>query len=184
MRKIIIFLSSLLFIVGMTACSQSNNETDKEDDNNTDHEMTEDDGERDEDDSSDQNKSDEPDDELVEEAGNQDDMRKMMEELDLVEIEVEISYGKDKEYEAEIEHHDNGDIESEVEDEINDEDIDDDLKAFNNIYPKVKKLNVSKDMDKQDVIDQFLEAFELDSDYEKFEVEFTFDDGTKLSYED
>jgi len=40
----------------------------------------------------------------------------MMSALDVNEIEMEISYGKDQEYEAEIEHHDNGDIEAEVED--------------------------------------------------------------------
>lgn len=117
-------------------------------------------------------------------ANNQEDMKKMMEELNFTEIEVEISYGKDKEFEFEIEHHSNGDIEAEVEDELNGIDIDNDLEAFNHVYPNVKKLEIDQGTDKQEVIKQVLEAFDLKDNYEEFEVEFKFEDGTKLSYED
>lgn len=118
------------------------------------------------------------------EAKNQDDMKEMMDQLNFTEIEIEISYGKDKEYEVEIEHHSNGDIEAEVEDEINGIDIDDDLEAFNHLYPLVKQLNVNQGSDKQDVINQVLNIFNLDSDYEKFEVEITFEDGVEIEFED
>src|SRR5699024_5568268 len=104
--------------------------------------------------------------------------------LSFTEFEIEISYGKDKEYEAEIERHSNGDIEAELEDELNGIEIDDDLKAFNEIYPNARKLNIQKDTEKQDVIDQVLKAFDLDSNYEEFEAEFKFEDGTKISFED
>lgn len=120
----------------------------------------------------------------VGEAKNQDDMKSMMAELSFYEIELEVSYGHDQEYEAEIEHHHNGDIEAEVEDELNGVKLSDDVKAFNYIYPKAKNVTVTKDMDKQAVIDEVLRAFDLKNDYEKFEVEFEFEDGTKLSYED
>lgn len=186
MKKALMMFSSLFLIIGVTACGQSDNTIDSEEDS-ANQEMTEDNNETEGDENTaadDEADGDDTVDQSDDAAQNQDDMKDMMSELDFDEIEVEISYGKNKEYEAEIEHHDNGDIEAEVEDEINGEDIEDDVKAFNSIFPKAKKLNISKDMEKQDVIDQVLEAFELDADYEEFEVEFTFDDGTKLSVED
>lgn len=119
-----------------------------------------------------------------EEAANQEDMQAMLEILDFYEIELEVSYGPDQEFEVEIEHHSNGDVEAEVEDELNDVDLNDDVEAFNYIYPYVKNLKVSKDMDKQSVIDAVLQAFDLEADYEKFEVEFEFEDGVELEFED
>lgn len=118
------------------------------------------------------------------EAKNQDDMKEMLQQLDFYEFELEVSYGNDKEFEIQIEHHSNGDVEAEVEDELNDKNINDDLDAFNYIYPNAKKLNVSQDMDKQDAIDQILQAFDLPDDYEKIEIEFEFEDGAKLEFED
>lgn len=118
------------------------------------------------------------------EAKNEDDMKEMLQQLDFYEFELEVSYGNDKEFEIQIEHHSNGDVEAEVEDELNDKNINDDLDAFNYIYPNAKKLNVSQDMDKQDAIDQILQAFDLPDDYEKIDIEFEFEDGVKLSFED
>ena len=84
---------------------------------------------------------------------NQDDMKEMMNQLNFTEIKIEISYGHDKEYEAEIEEHNNGDIEAEVEDEINSVDINDDLEAFNHLFPLVQQLNIEQSIEKQDVIE-------------------------------
>ncbi|MDY0394417.1 YusW family protein [Virgibacillus halophilus] len=196
MKKFMTVCSALLLAVFLTACgqndSQSNNETEKgstqENSEKSEDNIDNGNGQKPADDnqSDDKNTSDNESNgtSSTDEAKNQDDMKKMMKNLDFKEIEVEISYGKNKEYEAEIEHHDNGNIEAEVEDEIHNEDISDDVKAFNSVYPKAKKLNIDKNTKKQDAIDQVLKAFDLQSDYEKFEVEFTFDDGTKLSFED
>ncbi len=118
------------------------------------------------------------------EAKNQDDMKEMMKQLNFSEIEIEVSYGKNKEYEFKIEHHSNGDIEAEVEDEINGIDIDEDLAAFNHLFPLVKMLTVEQGMDKQEVINQVLDVFELDRNYEKFDAEFTFEKGIKVEFED
>src|SRR5699024_9110325 len=87
-------------------------------------------------------------------------------------------------YEVEIERHDNGDVKAEIEDELTGEDIDNDLEAFNKLYPLVKQLEMEQATDKEDVIQQVLDVFDLEDDYEEFEVEIKFDDGTELSYED
>lgn len=179
MKKIITLFSALLLAVFLTACGQSDDNTNGATDNNEtqgDSEQTEQGSNNDE--------SNDSETDFPEKAEHQDDMKKMMEALDFEKIEVEISYGKDKEFELEIEHHSNGDIEAEVEDELNDIDIDDDLEAFNHIYPDVKKMNIDRGMEKEEVINQVLKAFDLADDYEEFEVEITFEDGTKISYED
>lgn len=118
------------------------------------------------------------------EATSQDDMKEMMAVLNFSEIEIDISYGSDQDYEAEIDHRDNGDIEADVEDDVNGIHIEDDLEAFNELYPKVKQLDITQDTAKEDVIQQVLQAFDLKDDYEKFDVEIKFNDGKKISYED
>ncbi|MBD8007190.1 YusW family protein [Bacillus norwichensis] len=80
------------------------------------------------------------------------------------EIEVEVSYGKDQEYEAEIEQGKNHPIEAEVEDELNNI-YTKGKEAFDDIYPKAKKLNLTSDSSDKEVIDQVLKAaFDLKSD--------------------
>lgn len=117
-------------------------------------------------------------------AENQDDMKEMLNALDFYEFDLDVDYGDDKDFDIEIDHHSNGDIEAEVEDDLNNKHINDDLEAFNYIYPNVKKLNVSKDIDKQDAIDQVLKAFDLPEDYREIEIEFEFEDGTKVKFEE
>ncbi|GGJ93922.1 hypothetical protein GCM10007063_15560 [Lentibacillus kapialis] len=190
MKRIIAIGASLLLAVMLTACGQSDNQSNGNSDSSseTDNSQQEDmsqNGNDDEKNTEDNNTgSNDSAAKSTEKAKNQDDMKATLDKLDFNEIEVEVSYGKDKEYEAEIEHHENGAVEAEVEDELDGTTIDDDLKAFNNLYPKVSKLQLGKNIDKQDAIDQVLKAFDLQSDYEKFEVEITFKDGTKLSFED
>lgn len=129
------------------------------------------------------NKTNNQNNKVKEVAENQEDMKSLMGELPFYEIDVEVSYGHDKEFEIEIEHHSNGDVQAEFEDELNGEKISDDLEAFNYIYPKVKNLNISKEMDKQTIINEVLKTFDLADDYKKIEIEFEFDDGTELSFE-
>src|SRR5699024_7707357 len=165
------------------ANNEENTEGDNENSNETTNEgeeNTESNSDADENSDSDNSSSDSD----KEQAENQDDMKKMLEDLDFYEFELEVSYGSDKEFEIEIEHHSNGDVEAEVEDELNDKNINDDLEAFNYIYPNAKKLNVSKDMDKQDAIDQVLKAFDLPDDYREIEIEFEFEEGRKVKFED
>lgn len=110
------------------------------------------------------------------------DMKSKMDELDYDEFELEVDYGPDSEYEVEIEK-DNNRIESEVEDELNGEYLEG-QDAFDNIYPKVKKLTIDQSTNKEEAIEQVLEAFDLNTDYTEIEIEITFKDGTKIEFED
>ena len=110
------------------------------------------------------------------------DMKSKMDELDYDEFELEVDYGPDAEYEVEIEQ-DNNRIEAEVEDELNDEYLEG-QNAFDNIYPKVKKLTIDQNTSKEEAIEQVLDAFDLDADYTEIEIEITFKDGTKIEFED
>lgn len=189
MRKLIVLFSAVFMSLFLVACGDDGADNDvptAEDDVEDNAENTEEPSDDDEtvDDAVIDEEDDDKDGNESEQAKDQDDMKKMMEDVNFDDIEVEISYGSDKEYEAEIEHHDNGDIEAEIEDELNGEDIDNDLEAFNKLYPLVKQLEIEQGTDKEDVIKQVLDVFDLEDDYEEFEVDIRFDDGTKLSYED
>ena len=120
----------------------------------------------------------------LEEASSQDDMKEMVQALSFEEIEIEVEYDNNLVFEAEIDHHQNGDIDAEIEDEINGIDIDDDIEAFNYLYPYMKQLDISQDSDRDDVINQVLDVFELDKDYKQIEIEVSFEDGVEIEFED
>ncbi|ARD47876.1 hypothetical protein SporoP37_06805 [Sporosarcina sp. P37] len=113
-------------------------------------------------------------------AGN---MEADMKQLSFKEIEVEVSYDKDIEYEAEIEQDENEPVKAKVEDEVNNVHLKG-QEAFDDIYPKVKQLSLTKDSTNEEAIDQVLKVFNLDANYTKFEVKITFNDGGKLKVED
>lgn len=115
-------------------------------------------------------------------ADDQQYMQDKMAELDFYEIEVEVSYGKDKEYEAEIEKDENRPIKAEIEDEINDEYFKG-REAFDLIYANAKKLSLSSDSAQQEVIDQVMDAFALPQNYTKVEIEIKFHDGSEIDFE-
>src|SRR5699024_11459412 len=71
-----------------------------------------------------------------------------------------------KEYEVEIELESDGTYTAEIEDDLNDEYIKG-QEAFDKLYPMVKALDVNPDSSKDDVFDQVLSAFDLDSDYDE-----------------
>ena len=106
-----------------------------------------------------------------------------MDQLSFKEIELEISYGNDQEYEAEIEQDDNEPIKAKVENEVNGVYLKD-QEAFDDLYPKVKNLDLTKDSSDQETIDAVLDGFDLQANYEKFEVKIKFNDGSKLEVEE
>ena len=114
---------------------------------------------------------------------DQDEMKSKMAKLDFSEIDLEVSYREQKEYEAEINHDSSGFVGGEVDDDINNEHLRG-RAAFDSIYQKAKNLTISKDTNKKDAIDQTLKLFDLPADYIKFELEIIFNDGTKLKYMD
>lgn len=184
MKNLIVLFSAMFIGLFLVGCGDDTTEDESADDTARDEvEETLDNAGEDDEDADEDGDEDE---DIPAEAKDQDDMKEMMEGLNFNEIEVEISYGKDNEFEIELEHHDNGDVEAEVEDELNDENIDDDVDAFNYIYPNLTKLDVEKGTDKDEMIKQVLEAFDLEDDYEELEIEMTFGDGDdeKVSIED
>ncbi|PID01847.1 hypothetical protein CSV67_12305 [Sporosarcina sp. P2] len=112
-----------------------------------------------------------------------DNMKADMDKLSFKEIQIEVSYSGDKEYEADIEQDENEPIEAKVEDEVNGVYLKN-QEAFDDLYPKVKQLDLTKDSTKQEAIDQVLKIFGLDANYEKIEVEIKFNDGSKLDVEE
>ena len=112
-----------------------------------------------------------------------DNMKAEMDKLSFKEIQIEVLYSGDKEYEADIEQDENEPIEAKVEDEVNGVYLKN-QEAFDDLYPKVKQLDLTKDSTKQEAIDQVLKVFGLDANYEKIEVEIKFNDGSKLDVEE
>ncbi|WJY26921.1 MULTISPECIES: YusW family protein [Sporosarcina] len=115
-------------------------------------------------------------------ADGQDDMKEKMDQLAYDEFELEVDYGKDQEYEIEIEQ-DNGVVEAKVEDELSNQNLNG-QEAFDEIYPKLKELTITETTSKEDAIQQALDAFGLKDDYVKFDMEITMPDGKKLTFED
>ncbi len=179
MKRFLYLLATLLLAGALTACGTSNNDDNTNGDQAEENTADNNDQADNTDDTEDDATNDETD---CADASSNDDMKKMMDELDYDEIEIEIDYGKDKEYEAEIEQ-DNGQIEADLEDELNGVD-ENGIDAFNKIYPNVKKLTIDRNTSKEDAIEQVLDAFDLDPDYKKFEVEITLKDGNKVEFED
>lgn len=112
-----------------------------------------------------------------------DDKNEKMEQLEFAEIDLDVEYDDNKDYNAEIEKKSSGEYKSELEDELNNQYLKGD-EAFNHIYPMAEKLNINSDSTKEEVIKEILQAFELEENYREFEVEIIFHNGTKVEFED
>lgn len=168
-----------LFIVVLAACGTSDEETNEATDTNKEEEIDIDENETD--DGTEQ--SDPVEEEATDDATEEDDKNEKMKQLDFAEFELEVEYNDDQEYEAEIEKNSSGEYKSELEDELTNQHLKGD-EAFDHIYPILEKVSIQQDATQEEVIKEVLEAFDLDSDYDEFEVEITFHDGTELEYED
>lgn len=113
----------------------------------------------------------------------QQEMQEKMDELDYTEFELEVEYHGGQEYEAELEKKKDNSVKAEIEDSLNN------IKkkgtdAFNELFPLVKQLTITQETTKDDAIQQILTTFNLPTDYEEFELELRFKDGTKLEFKD
>lgn len=177
MKRLMLFFSLLMLSMVLAACGGDNNNDTPSGDRPDDDTTTEENQEAETDDQKgDQSQGDQ------EENVDSDDMKQKMDELDYTDFELEVDYGKDQEYEAEIEQENEG-IKADLEDEINGEDLNG-QEAFDKIYPLVEQLTIDKETPKEDAIAEILDVFDLEDDYEKFEVEITFSDGVKVEFED
>ncbi|HZW68014.1 MAG TPA: YusW family protein [Pseudogracilibacillus sp.] len=188
MKKFTLLFSTLLVLLLITACGDdSNNNTtpvEPADEPGMETEIDSKDAEEEAEDEEAETDAGEEDSIALDQAENEADMKKMMEELDFREFDLEVEYADDKEFDVEIDYDSDGSIEAEVDDEINGVHIEDDLEAFNHLYPYVNQLDIQKEMDKQEVINQLLDVFSLNDDYVEFKVEFEFHDNTELKIED
>lgn len=147
------------------AAQNNNTSTANNDDNIADNGMT---------DNSDQTEE--------EPAADPDDQIQKMESLEYIDFELAVEYTDEQEYEADLEL-DNNRVEAKLEDDLNGVEIEGDG-AFDEIYPLVEQLTIDQNTSKEDVIQQIIDVFDLPSDYNEFELEITFKDGTKKEYND
>ncbi|WP_248513909.1 YusW family protein [Sporosarcina sp. NCCP-2222] len=106
--------------------------------------------------------------------------------LDYVDFDLSVDYGQTKESSKEVEievEEESGMLDAKWKDERNNQ-IFKGQDAFNQIYPKLEKLKITKDMKKEEVIKQVLKEFDLPNDYKKFDLEIKFRDNTKIEFED
>lgn len=116
-------------------------------------------------------------------AVNQEDMQKKMDELDYVDFELEVEYANYQEYEAELERESDISIKSKIEDSLNNVRVNG-SDAFNELYPLVEQLTITQQTSKENAIQEILSTFNLPTDYQKFEMDIKFKDGTSLEFED
>lgn len=118
-------------------------------------------------------------------TAQEDDQAYMKEQMDMLhftEFELEVDYPEQKEVDAEIDQHSNGDIEATLDDDLNNKHLRG-REAFDEIYPLISTLDISVDSTKEEVINQFIKAFDLPENYLEIEVEITLNDGTELKFE-
>lgn len=116
-------------------------------------------------------------------AAGQDDMLKQMEAIDYKDFDLQVEYANDQEYEVELEQNSDNSVKAKIEDELNNtKKYDED--AFNDLYPLVKQLSITQETSKEEAIKETLSVFNLPEDYQKFELEIKFKDGTKIEFED
>src|SRR5699024_740896 len=182
MKKKVLLIGSLILAVFLTACGGSDDTNNM---NNTTENTTRNTEQTKEEVNENQttNSEDESESSTNDETGSEEEMQAKMGELDYKEIEVEVDYGDNSEYEIKIEQNDNDTIEAQIEDDINDEYLKG-TDAFDTLYQMVKELSINKDTSKEEVIEDVLTTFNIDEDYDEFELEITFNDDTQLEYED
>lgn len=116
-------------------------------------------------------------------ASNQEDMLQRMDELDYAEFELEVEYAGDTEYEMELETKSVGTVKAKIEDSLNHVEKNG-TEAFDELHPLVQKLNITQQTNKDEAVSEVLKTFNLPTDYTKFDLEITFNDGTKIEFKD
>jgi len=109
-------------------------------------------------------------------------IKEKMDDLGLAEIEIEVEYPDNTEYEVEIEKDAQGNYKVELEDEIENIKLKG-IDAFEAIIPNLEKVEITKDSNHDDIINQIISAFELNGDFDEFEIEVVFSDGSMMEFE-
>jgi len=97
-----------------------------------------------------------------------------------VEYLVDEKNKKYKEYNAEYDSEKNQ-TEASIKDELKDTHLHGD-EAMDELLPKLEKLTFTKDTSEEEVFSEVTKVFNLDEDYDKLEIDVTFEDGTEREY--
>ncbi|MCM3744489.1 YusW family protein [Sporosarcina luteola] len=111
------------------------------------------------------------------------EMLEKMDELEYAEFELEVEYAGGTEYEVEIDQNSTGTVNAKIEDSLNHVEKHG-SDAFNELHPLIQQLTITQESKKDEVISEVLTTFNLPTDYTKFDLEITFNDGTKMEFED
>ncbi|MEJ9230183.1 YusW family protein [Peribacillus butanolivorans] len=97
------------------------------------------------------------------------------------DFQLEVDYaGNDNEYEAEYDAM-GVQTEASIDDQLNKHEVYSD-EAMEELRPILEKLTFTKDSSDDEVIQDVTKAFNLKDDYEEFDLEVTYDDGTNKEY--
>lgn len=175
--KLLTIVFTLTFAIACSTISDDTNDSTSDiEGNTTPTEQIDDDGMKDDDDFVND------DDDLN--VASTDDQAYMEEKLGssfFKEIEVDIKFPNDIDYEFDITR-DDGIIEAKVEDDISNRKIYG-REAFDFIFERLKDVSIDKESSFDSIKEQLISAFDLSNDYSEFEVDITFQDGTKIEYE-
>ncbi|WP_162596014.1 YusW family protein [Bacillus sp. CGMCC 1.16541] len=118
----------------------------------------------------------------MQEGTNQSTMNASNSTMNFTEFDLEVDYkGMNNEFDAEYEKEANEKIEAKMEDKQNDKKLEGD-KAYEELAPKLEQLTFDQNTSDEDVMKEVLKTFDLKEDFQKFELEVTFNDGTKKEY--
>jgi len=95
-------------------------------------------------------------------------------------FDLDVEYAENKEYDVDYESESNG-LEAEIKDDISNTQIKGD-EAFEVLRSIFEQLKFDKDTPNEEVVSEVTKAFDLDEDFQKFELEVKFLDGTEKEY--
>lgn len=179
MKKTLISLFGCTLIFTLTACSD-----DPTMDNNPKEQVVPGDNE---------NNPNTPDDPKKDTSGNKandgkvaddQDAAVKMENLQFTTFDLDVEYGPDAEYDFEYKQiSENGDYEAELDDSVNNKRLNG-MEAFNFLYTQFQDVKIDVNTPKEEIILSILDRFQLNDDYNSFDLDINFKDGTKIDIED
>ncbi|WP_164525489.1 YusW family protein [Siminovitchia acidinfaciens] len=179
MKKWIYFFSIPLLALGMTACSN-----DPSVDNHPKEQVV-----------PPPNENATTNDDLInkEDSGNKSDdgnvadmnAKKLMDNFPYRKFDLEIVYAPDMEYDFEYEEKnaEQGQYRAELNDSVHDKKLKG-VEAFQTLYTLMQDVRIDENTTKEDAIQQIFDAFQLDTNYTKFELDYTMKNGKEIEFED
>lgn len=130
------------------------------------------------------NRTDQLDDEVDNNQSSKDTNQNGMQngrEIHFTSFDLDIDYADNKEFDVDYENDTDG-MEAELKDTVKgNEHLQGDV-AFNRISPVFENFDFDKNSSDDDVISQVLKGFDLDDNFIEFELEISYEDGTKKEY--